>query len=320
MTPGAVLMRAGACAVGLLAALAVVAEGSPRDWLDRMANAIQTTNYEGTIIRVADGTAEALKVIHTVADGVVREKLIAQEGDGLEIIRKGNEVHSILPNRQSVLVEEWGEQSTLFSTLPSTNIRLGTAYDVLLVGEGRVAGRPAVQLSIKPHDGFRYEHRLWLDVRTAFPLQTEVVGDNGVALEQVKFVDIEVSPELTSSALASSYSTENFKWYTPPERHILPGEDGGWSSDSLPRDFSLVSQQLEELPGGSTAVTHILYSDGLANVSVFIAAHDGEEFVRRSRVGASNTYTTVVGSHRVTAMGEVPAVTVEQIATSMRLE
>ena len=86
-------------------AAAVAKPQEPNEWLNRMAAAVQQTSYEGTVIRVREGKTEALKVVHTVADGVIREKLVAQEGDGLEIIRNGNEVHCILPDRKSVLVE-----------------------------------------------------------------------------------------------------------------------------------------------------------------------------------------------------------------------
>ena len=116
----------------------------PNEWLSRMGAAVQTTSYEGTVIRIQDGKAEALKVVHTVSDGVIREKVVAQEGNGLEIIRNGNEVHCILPDRKSVLVEEWDDQSTLFSTLPSSEVRFGSEYDVSIVREERVAGRQTI--------------------------------------------------------------------------------------------------------------------------------------------------------------------------------
>ena len=93
-----------------------------------------------------------------------------------------------------------------------------------------------------------------------------------------------------------------------------------WVSDELPRGFTAVSIQEEQLPETEQAVTHILYSDGLANVSVFIAAADGKKVAKRSRVGGSNSYSLVNGGYRVTAVGEVPAATVEQIARSMRRE
>ena len=120
---------------------ASIAEEAPGDWLQKMAQAVQTTNYDGTVIRIQNGNAEALKVVHVVTDGVIRERVIVQEGSGLEIIRNGNEVHCILPDRKSVLVEEWNDQSTLFSTLPSSEVRFGSEYDVAIVREERVAIR-----------------------------------------------------------------------------------------------------------------------------------------------------------------------------------
>ena len=58
----------------------------PNDWLNRMAAAVQRTSYEGTVIRIRNGEAEAIKVVHTISDGIVHEKVVSQEGDGLEII------------------------------------------------------------------------------------------------------------------------------------------------------------------------------------------------------------------------------------------
>ena len=290
---------------------------TPHDWLNKMANAVQTTNYEGTVIRLQNGKVEALKVVHLISDGVIREKVIVQEGNGLEIIRNGNEVQCILPDKKSVIVEEWNDQSTLFSTLPSSDIRFGSEYDVSIVRNERVAGRNAVLLAIRPHDEYRFGHRLWLDTATGFPLQTKLVGDDGDAIEQVKFADISLDKEIHASALAPSISTENFRWFTQPQRAITQTVDSPWSSDDVPQGFQVVSTHEEELPGREFPVTHILYSDGLANVSVFIEPADGKKIARRSRVGASNSFSIEIDGYQVTAVGEVPATTVKRIATSM---
>jgi sigma-E factor negative regulatory protein RseB len=306
--------------ISLLAASSVVSaqDLAPHEWLDRMATAVQTTNYEGTVIRLQNGKVEALKVAHVVADGVVREKVIIQEGNGLEIIRIGNEVQCILPDKKSVLVEEWNDQSTLFSTLPSSDIRFGNEYDVSVVREERVAGRKAALLAIRPHDEYRYGHRIWLDVETGFPLQTKLIGEDGEAIEQIKFADISLGGEIHASALAPSISTENFRWFTQPQRAIKQTVEAPWGSDNLPAGFHVVSTHEEELPGKEAPVTHILYSDGLANVSVFVEPAEDKNLARRSRVGASHSYGTQIDGFQITAVGEVPAATVKKIATSMR--
>ncbi len=307
------------CGAVLVAPLSLAADGEPNQWLARMTNAVESTKYRGTVIRISGGEAEALKVVHTVADGVVREKLISQEGDGLEIIRNGNEVHCILPDRKSVLVEEWNDQSTLFSTLPSSDIRFGNEYDVAIVREERVAGHKTVLIAIRPHDEYRFGHRIWLELRTGFPLQTQLIGSDGSALEQVKFADITFEQEILASDLAPSYSIDNFKWYNQPSHKVTTVVNSTWASDDLPAGFRAIETHEEKLSGSEKTVTHILFSDGLANVSLFIAAHDGKRFAEKSRVGASNSYSIVVDNHRVTAVGEVPEATVEQIANSTRI-
>jgi sigma-E factor negative regulatory protein RseB len=300
---------------------AVLAERvEPNELLNRMAAAVQMTSYEGTVIRIQDGKAEALKVVHTVSGGVIREKVVAQEGSGLEIIRNGNEVHCILPDRKSVLVEEWDDQSTLFSTLPSSQVRFGSEYDVSIVREERVAGRQAILLAIRPHDGYRYGHRIWLDVETAFPLQTQLIGADGAAIEQVKFADISLNKEIAASALEPSVSTKDFRWLTQPSRHENQAIETEWGSEDLPRGFRPISTHGESLPGsGDVTTTHILYSDGLANVSVFISPAGDRAAEGPSRVGGSNSYSAIIEGYSVTAVGEVPAITVEQIATTMSL-
>jgi sigma-E factor negative regulatory protein RseB len=303
----------------LCAAAPVVAADAigPHEWLDRMAIAVQTTNYQGTVIRLQNGRVEALSVVRKVIDGVIHERVVVQEGNGLEIVRHGNEVHCILPDRKSVLVEEWNDQGTLFSTLPSSDIRFGSEYDVLIVRKDRVAARKAVMLAIRPHDNFRYGHRIWLDIETGFPLQTQLIGDDGNPLEQVKFVAIDLDSEIPASALASSYNTENFRWYTQPSRKSNIAVETDWSAEDLPSGFRVVSTRQEQVAGAEKPVLHILYGDGLANVSVFIATNKDKNIEQRSRVGASNAYSVASGNYRVTAVGEVPAVTVQHIAESV---
>ena len=148
---------------GGLASLAVSQQRSPADWLELMTTAVATTSYQGTVIRRKRGGSEALKVVHKIVDGVVNERVTSQEGNGLEIIRIGNDVHCILPDKQTVLVEGFNNQSTLFSPLPQKEAARTPQYDLSLMREGRIAGRRAVLIAVRPHDEFRYAHRIWLD-------------------------------------------------------------------------------------------------------------------------------------------------------------
>jgi sigma-E factor negative regulatory protein RseB len=309
---------------GNLAAVALVlfsvpaaADGTPGDWLTRMSVAVKTTNYEGTVIRIRDAEIEALRVTHVVADGIVRERVIAQEGNGLEIIRNGDEAHWILPDKKQVLVDKWNDQSTLFSALPSSDIRFGSEYDVSIVGTERVAGRKTVVIAIRPHDDYRFGHRLWLDSETAFPLQTKLIANGGDAIEQVRFADIRISNEIDALALSPTIDTGDFRWFANPGRKIDRTVETSWHSKKLPPGFRPVSTHMETLPGSDVPLVHILYSDGLANVSVFVEPARGKSPSRHSREGLPNGYSTQIRDFQVTAIGEVPMQTVKQIASSM---
>jgi sigma-E factor negative regulatory protein RseB len=73
------------------------------------------------------------------------------------------------------------------------------------------------------------------------------------------------------------------------------------------------------MAGSDTPVDHLVYSDGLATVSVFIEAARTQSDVAEgfSNVGSTNAYTIVLRGRKVTAMGEVPPQTVRTIATSL---
>jgi sigma-E factor negative regulatory protein RseB len=303
-----------ACSAGL------AADQGPGDWLQKMAGAVQTTNYDGTVIRIQNGNSEALKVVHMVVDGVVHEKMIVQEGNGMEIIRNGSEVHCILPDRQTVLIEEWDDQSTLFSTLPSSDIRFGNEYDVSIVRQERVAGRNAIMLAIRPHDEYRYGHRIWLDHETGFPLQTKLMDSNGIAIEQVKFADINLDQEIHANQLEPSTNIENFRWFSQTETSSKSETESNWISSDLPPGFRVTSSHVEQVRGNEEPIIHMMISDGLANVSVFIEPRGTDGNTRNAHAGAANSFSVLQGEYRVTAVGEVPLATAEHIARSMQLK
>lgn len=292
---------------------------SPEEWLRKMAVAVQTLDFEGTVIRRQGDDVQPLRIVHKKINGVVNERIVMQEGNGLEIIRIGDEVHCILPDQKSVLIEHWENASALIATLPSDNINPGAQYDVLILRrDQRVAGRNVVKLAVRPNDGFRFEHLFWLDQETGFPLKTELVSPDGEVINQLKFADIRIDSFIALQSLAPSMSLQNFTWYRDPASKFREEVQTDWVSGDLPAGFKVESTLKESLDDSETAITHIVYSDGMATVSVFISKlQDGE--IQKSTVrGVSSSFSIAIDGYQVTAVGEVPPVTVEAIASSMR--
>lgn len=309
------------CLVAFLATATLVVardKTTPDEWLHKMSSAVQTLDYAGTVIRSQNGEAQPLKVVHKIIDGVVNERIVIQEGNGMEIIRVGDEVHCILPDKKSVLVEHWDNASTLFATLPDSGIDPGAQYDVLILERGqRIAGRSAVKIAIRPNDALRFEHHYWLDEKTGFPLRTELIDRNGQIIDQLKFADIRLDSNINAQALAPSMSLANFSWYTNPGNQHHEEIETDWVSDSLPAGFKMKSARQEILSGSGQPVTHIVYDDGLAKVSVFISEMLADAIGRSAHRGASSSFSTEVEGFQITAVGEVPVETVQLIASSM---
>ena len=61
-------------------------------WLKRMSNAFATQNYDGVFVYVHGRSMDTLRIIHRVADGVERERIVRLDGPQQEIIRQNNKV------------------------------------------------------------------------------------------------------------------------------------------------------------------------------------------------------------------------------------
>ena len=72
-----------------------------------------------------------------------------------------------------------------------------------------------------------------------------------------------------------------------------------------------------KVPGSDQIIEQMVYTDGLASLSIFIERHRDETHRGGSSMGAVNAFIHIVDEHSVTAIGEVPAITVKQVAESV---
>ncbi len=305
-----------ALAVGPLVALAQ----TPQDWLARMSEAVELLNYEGTFIHMHDGSVESLYIIHRNDAGKISERIVSMDGAGREIIRHEDEVTCILPDQRSVLIEQRKDASPLLSALPNYSDRLERHYVVALFRRGRVAGRMTQIVSIKPRDSFRYGYRLWLDEATAMPLKSQLKNDRNEIVEQILFTSIAMPETIPQSAIEPTIDTQGFTWYRPPAS--AQSQDpavAAWRAAQVPSGFELSAATVRVMAGSEYPVEHLVYSDGLAAVSVFIEDPKTrtEPMTGFARMGSANAFSVRLSGRQVTAVGEVPRRTVESIATSL---
>lgn len=292
-----------------------------RDLLQRMDRAVGSLNYQGTFVHVVDGKVETMHVIHRVEDGKVTERVVTLDGPSREIIRDDQEVTCIFADQKSVLVERRRGDSPLRSALPRYSEGLDAHYEFVRLRDGMRLGRKALNFEIRPRDRYRYGYRLWMDEASGMLLKAQLIDIYRQVAEQLMFVSINLPETIDADLLEPTISTEDFTWYVQPDQAPAPvsASGGGWRAATLPPGFELTNSTLEMMAGADHPTRHLVYSDGIASVSVFIEQPErsSDQLEGETRIGAASAFSVMVGGFQVTAMGEVPPVTVEMIASSI---
>jgi sigma-E factor negative regulatory protein RseB len=316
--------------LGAMAATAAYAGDGTADearaWLERMSKALATRNYDGRFVHLVGGRAENMRIIHSVTGGSVSERLISLDGSGREIVRTEDEVVCYLPDRRTVLVEKRRGGGSLLSAVPTYSDELQNYYTLSAPGETRILGRAAQFVVVQPRDRLRYGYRLWLDRETAIPLKSQLCDREGRVIEQIVFSDLRTPPSIDASLLRTSIDTEGFRWIrqdAPARRAAETGSiEMSWMVVNPPEGFRVTVTRVQSF-AGSTA-QHLVLSDGLASVSVFIEPRASQSAQAQpagpevSRLGSALAYSTEADDHRITAVGEVPVATLRAIANAVQ--
>ena len=87
----------------------------------------------------------------------------------------------------------------------------------------------------------------------------------------------------------------------------------------MPAGFSMKDYEKKLSEYSDSPVEHLIYTDGVAMVSIFIEKlrKDMTVSIGPSRLGGVNTFARSFNGYQVTAVGEVPQVTVQGMANSV---
>ena len=297
---------------------------SPEAWLQRMNAALRDRNYTGIFVYIRGEHLESMRVTHRADAMGGIERLVSLTGPPREVIRGHHNVKCVLPDSRLVLVERRYAAQNFPAALPSSipAKRLAAYYDFKDLGEGRIAGYHSKIIGILPRDPYRYGYRLWLDARTGMLLRSDLLDSDGHTVERVMFTSLHYPKSIPNSALQPTEIRSGFVWNIQGDSEKLSAAERRvqWQVTRLPPGFVLSLTDVQRVAGVRQPVRHMVFSDGLASVSVFAeaASHSRNALIGPSRMGAVNAFGRQVGDYHLTVVGEVPAATVQMIAESMR--
>lgn len=310
--------------LGLSAPVLAAEAGGPQEgfaWLKKMAGASRQLNYTGTFVYRNSNQTETSRIVHYVnAGGGEFEKLETLDGPPREVIRTNDQVTCYLPDTKTVIIEK--RSARRFPALLPEQLTSGVAdnYTVREAGMDRVAGYDCHVVVLEPKDKLRYGHHFCAEAGSGLPLRARTLNEKNEPLESFAFTELKIGGGFNRDKVKSRYAAKSKDWKI--DRSALPvaetPAETGWVLVSQPAGFRKLTELKRTIAGRAVAVSHIVYSDGLAAISVFIEPLPKTRPAQSlSHQGAVNIYTRPIADYMVTVLGEAPAATVMQIANSL---
>jgi sigma-E factor negative regulatory protein RseB len=282
-------------------------------WLRKIQDATRNLSYTGTFVYQHGGRSETSRITRLASADT--ERLEVLDGMPRELVRTRDTVRCYLPESKVVKVERRTPDRSFPALLPDKLGAIAQHYDISLGESRRVSGYDCQAVVLTPKDNLRYGYRLYADTASGMLVRAVTVDVAGNPVEQFMFTQLNigrVTPEMVKSRHGSA-------GWRVEDAEAVPARLVGWGlSAELPGFHKIV--ELTRRMGESKPVGQVVYSDGLAAVSVFIEPLQARREPARTglaSLGAIHIYTREVANHMVTVVGEAPAASVQRIANAV---
>lgn len=297
--------------------------GGPAYWLQKLGPALTETSYKGVFVYARGDQVSSMQVAHRYHNGVVEERLVMQDGELGEIVRKGRHVVCVLPEHGRLELSSAIPSGPFSEAFTNQLMPFDRWYRPEITGHDRIAGHDVVRLALRARDSLRYSHELWLERATGLPLKGKVLSGSGDVLEYFHFTSLIISDSLPDDEFMIRTEGREVSRLLPPGKALdknlekgLGKEMKGWTLGWKPDGFYPAAAP------GSGSGEAVAFSDGLASFSVFVEpAADIEMPSGASRIGATTVYMQRLESDAedflVTVVGEIPLETALKVAESV---
>jgi sigma-E factor negative regulatory protein RseB len=281
--------------------------------LQRIAQGSRQLTYSGTFVYRSGDKVDISRIAHSVSDGREIERIEALDGSPREVLRSGSEVKCFFPEEKLLIIENRSNQRGFPALLPAGLGGVPEHYAIRSGGQGRVAGVKSRAVLLEPRDGLRYGHEFWMDAASGLLLKANLLGERGETLESFAFTQVKIGGPLEQGALKPRFDSERVRVQQVRATEVKP-DDMNWTFRTLLPGFRKVAAMKRQTAPDNPESLHVVFSDGLASISVFIEpGGSAGETETMSVVGPVNVYRRQVGEDRVVVMGEVPALAVRRL-------
>ncbi|WP_417438132.1 MucB/RseB C-terminal domain-containing protein [Idiomarina sp.] len=289
---------------------------SGADWFNRMAEALTELNFEASLVHVHGDQIEPYQWLQgNDPETGSTELLIQMNGPDFRILRVNNKVAHFNTSASNYALKSDTITAIFPAAFSQPFERLSHSYQVTVGGGARVLGRNAQHIRILSRDNQRYSYALWIDRKNGMPLKMMMMNQSGDVVEQMQLTSLSVrntAPEITKeiSNIEMPPLLKDLRVQSATNYNVVPQ----WA----PRGFKLLSQQSHTLVVDSTPVDHYLFSDGLAEYSVYVAELT-EGMETDLALSSSHTlFSKRYNNFLVTVVGQVPLAMAQRIAAEVK--
>ncbi len=294
--------------------------------LQRMSDAAKTLNYSGVFIHTNADTTATSRITHLYDRGDEWEKIESIDGPRQETIRRNDEMYCFQPDSKTVRVDRRMTGKFFPSLVNATPEIVLANYRIRLGKVERIGGHDCQWVILEPKDALRFLQKLCAEVQTGLLMRAKTLNERGQIVEQFSFTQLVMGKAaLRDSGLGhikSRLAQKDPGWQTDDAaRKSVKHGDTGWWVPSPPTGFRLVTEMKRTMPGKADAVSHLVFSDGIAAISVFVEPLGVKTtgFSRAVEDGMVSYAMRSVSNHQVTVIGEVPVGTAQSLANSVSL-
>lgn len=284
--------------------------------LERARLSAERLDYSGVFVRQRGNEVSSARITHARNGKPVQERLENLDGEAAETLRRGGELMTYLPTQKRLVIESRSQISGFPALAAPEREQLARHYSARFFPGDRVAGRASTAIALDPKDAYRFGYRFWIDTATGLLLRAQRVNENGEVVEQVAFTQLSLGSQPTSRLKAATSDTRGWQVDNLVGRPI---DLSRWKVRWVPGGFRRIAEvsRTLESDAGKREVAQILFSDGLAGLSVFIEPWRADRTASPLQFGALNMVGKRHGKFWLTIVGEVPMASIRQVADSV---
>lgn len=296
----------------LFASAVIAAEKTPTQWLDSMNLAHQQLNFTMPMVHLEPNSAQTYLFEHGVSENRQIVYIAALSGPVRHSYRIGDVVTYMEPESRPYSIKSDKIVGPSPAIFVGKNKHILENYSLTVIEKGRIAGRVTQLIRLKAKDKHRFNYILWLDVETSLLLRYDLFDLNNNLLEQVQAVGLQVVDKPSDNIIKLGAKPQDSTVVLDAK------EQDNWRFNWLPQGFTIEASDAHRVVNTSQAVEYVMLSDGLTQVSVYIAKAEQAELPSKLQ---TNNGLSVANFRRgaldITVIGRIPYDTALKIAHSV---